>query len=239
MFSPIKSTKVYEQVIEQIQMMIANGDLKKGDKLPSERQLAEQLRVSRTSVREALRALQIIGLIEVKQGDGNFITETFDNCLFEPLSVMFMLQESKPRDIVDLRRIIEIETARLASQRITDGELQELGELIKQLKALNEVQDEKNSVKVDKEFHYKIAHASKNILLFNILNVISALMDNFIEDARGLILTNHGNDILLLDQHENIFRALEKRDPEAAAKAMGVHLDLIIEYIDKNHREDK
>lgn len=234
MFSPIKSTKVYEQVIEQIQTMIANGDLKKGDKLPSERQLAEQLRVSRTSVREALRALQIIGLIEVRQGDGNFITETFDNCLFEPLSVMFMLQESKPRDIVDLRRIIEIETARLAAQRITDEEIVALRELINELKVLNEVQDEKNSVKVDKEFHYKIAHASKNILLLNILNVISSLMDHFIEDARGMILTNYDNDLLLLDQHEKILKALENRDPEAAAKAMGDHMDLIIEYIDRS-----
>lgn len=190
MFSPIKSTKVYEQVIEQIQGMIANGDLKKGDKLPSERQLAEQLGVSRTSVREALRALQIIGLIEVRQGDGNFITESFDHCLFEPLSALFMLQESRPQEIVDLRRVIEVETATLAAQRITDEEIKELGELINQLKLLSEAQDEKNSVKVDKEFHYRIARASKNYLLLNILNVISALMDNFIEDARGMILMN-------------------------------------------------
>lgn len=234
MFSPIKSTKVYEQVIEQIQSMIANGQLKKGDKLPSERQLAEQLGVSRTSVREALRALQIIGLIEVRQGDGNFIKESFDSCLFEPLSVMFMLHESKPQEIVDLRRVIEVETSWLAAKRITDEEIAELGEIIKQLKAFSEVQDEKNSVKVDKEFHYKIAQASKNFMLLNILNVISALMDNFIEDARGMILTNQNNKTLLVEQHENIFRALANRDPKAASDAMREHIDLIIhEYLNK------
>ncbi len=234
MFSPIKSTKVYEQVIEQIQGMIANGDLKKGDKLPSERQLAEQLGVSRTSVREALRALQIIGLIEVRQGDGNFITESFDHCLFEPLSVLFMLQESRPQEIVDLRRVIEVETATLAAQRITEEEIKELGELINQLKALSEAQDEKNSVKVDKEFHYKIAQASKNYLLLNFLNVISALMDNFIEDARGMILMNQQNKGLLVEQHENIYKALARRDPKAAAEAMAIHINLIIkEYLDK------
>lgn len=234
MFSPIKSTKVYEQVIEQIQSMIASGDLKKGDKLPSERQLAEQLGVSRTSVREALRALQIIGLIEVRQGDGNFITESFDHCLFEPLSVLFMLQESRPQEIVDLRRVIEVETATLAAQRITEEEIKELGELINQLKVLSEAQDEKNSVKVDKEFHYKIAQASKNYLLLNFLNVISALMDNFIEDARGMILMNQQNKGLLVEQHENIYKALARRDPKAAAEAMGIHINLIIqEYLNK------
>ncbi|KAB3526763.1 FadR/GntR family transcriptional regulator [Alkaliphilus serpentinus] len=234
MFSPIKSTKVYELVIEQIQNMIANGDLKKGDKLPSERQLAEQLMVSRTSVREALRALQIIGLIEVRQGDGNFIMESFDHCLFQPLSVMFMLHESRPEEIVDLRRIIEMETASLAARRGTDEEIREMGLLIEKLKAYNDLQDEKNSVKVDKEFHYMIAQASKNFLLLNILNVISSLMDNFIENARGMILTNQKNKILLVDQHENIYKAIANRDPKAASEAMRVHIELIIqEYLYK------
>ncbi len=234
MFSPIKSTKVYEQVIQQIQSMIATGELKSGDKLPSERHLAEQLGVSRTSVREALRALQIIGLIEVKQGDGNFIKESFDQCLFEPLSAMFMLHQSRPQEIVDLRRIIEMETASLAAQRISDEEIEELRGLIHQLKGFNEIQDEKNSVKVDKEFHYKIAHSAKNLLLLNVLNVVSALMDNFIEDARGMILMDPQNKDVLIEQHENIFKAIENRNPKEASEAMGVHIDFIIkEYLNK------
>jgi len=234
MFSPIKSTKVYEQVIDQIQMMIANGELKRGDKLPSERQLAEQLQVSRTSVREALRALQIIGLIEVKQGDGNFIKESFDFCLLQPLSVMFMLQQTKPADIVELRKVIEVETATLAAQRITDEEILELKVLVEQLKEYSLNDDEKNSVKVDKELHYKIAQFSKNFLLLNILNVISVLMDTFIEDARGMILTNNENKDVLIMQHENIYKALARRNPEAAANAMRDHIELIIkDYLNK------
>ncbi|SCZ00733.1 FadR/GntR family transcriptional regulator [Alkaliphilus peptidifermentans] len=234
MFVPVKSTKVYEHVIKQIQNMIANGELKRGDKLPSERQLAEQLMVSRTSVREALRALQIIGLIEVRQGDGNFIKDSFDKCLFEPLSVIFMLNESRPEEIVDLRRIIEMETAALAAKRITDDEIIILGNLIKQLKEYGDLDDEKNSVKVDKEFHYMIAQAAKNYLLMSILNVISALMDDFIEDARGIILINQKNKAVLLEQHENIFKAIANRDPKAASEAMNEHINLIIhEYLGK------
>jgi GntR family transcriptional repressor for pyruvate dehydrogenase complex len=234
MFSPIKNTKVYEQVIDQIQRMIANGVLKRGDKLPSERQLAEELKVSRTSVREALRALQIIGLVEVKQGDGNFIKESFDFCLIQPLSVMFMLQQSKPADIVELRKVIEVETATLAAQRITDEEAEELRLLVARLKEYSLNDDEKNSVKADKELHYKIAQLSKNFLLLNILNVISVLMDTFIEDARGMILTKYENKDVLIAQHENIYKALAARDPEAAANAMRAHIELIIkEYLNK------
>ncbi len=234
MFSPIKSTKVYEQVIEQIQTMIANGELKRGDKLPSERQLAEQLQVSRTSVREALRALQIIGLIEVKQGDGNFIKESFDFCLLQPLSVMFMLHQTKPADIVGLRKVIEVETATLAAQNVTDEEIAELKVLVDQLKEFSLADDEKNSVKVDKELHYKIAQASKNFLLLNILNVISVLMDTFIEDARGMILTKYENKDILIMQHENIYKSIAEKNPKKAAKAMSDHIDLIIkDYLNR------
>ena len=77
MFSPIKNTKVYEQVIDQIKEMINEGTLKKGDKLPSERDLAQQLNVGRTSIREAIRALEVIGLIDCKQGEGNYIKSNY------------------------------------------------------------------------------------------------------------------------------------------------------------------
>ena len=79
MFSNISSKKVYEQVIEQIQESIFNGELKKGDKLPSERELSEQMRVSRTSIREALRVLETLGVVESKQGEGNFVCSNIKN----------------------------------------------------------------------------------------------------------------------------------------------------------------
>ena len=129
MFSPIKNTKVYEQVIVQIKDMIDKGTLKKGDKLPSERKLVEQLQVSRASIREALRALEVIGLIECRQGEGNYIKTSFQDNLFEPLSIMFMLEGSNPEAIWELRKIMEVEAAGLASKRITDEQLKELKEI--------------------------------------------------------------------------------------------------------------
>jgi len=233
MFSPIKTTKVYEQVIEQIQQMIIAGDLKRGQKLPSERDLADQLQVGRASVREALRALQIIGVIEVRQGDGSFIRESFEESLFEPLSLIFILQQSKPREIIELRRVIELETAYLAAQRSTDEETREMRELINELKELKDLNDEQKSVEVDQKLHYLIARGAKNLLLLNVLHVSSVLIDNLIAEARGRIMVREENKDVLIEQHEKVVRAIEERNPELAKLAMKEHIDFISkQYLD-------
>lgn len=227
LFKPIKSTKVYEQVIEQIKGMIVGGNLKKGDKLPSERELVEHLQVSRTSIREALRALQIIGLIECRQGEGNYIRNNVENSLFEPLSIMFMLQESTPSEIIEIRKILEVETVALAAHRISNEELEDIEMLIKALKSSD---NENNSVKIDKKFHYLIAQASRNYLIVNILNAISSLMDSYIKEARKRILLDENNRELLSKQHEDIYEALKSRNAKKAADSMKKHLDFANEY---------
>ncbi|KJZ88583.1 transcriptional regulator, putative pyruvate dehydrogenase complex repressor [Clostridium sp. IBUN22A] len=105
MLNPVKNIKVYEAIIEQIKDSVKNGELKSGDKLPSERELAEKLQVSRTSVREALKALSMLGLIDSKHGDGNFIKSNVEDCLLEPLSVVFLLIGNRNEEIFQLRRI--------------------------------------------------------------------------------------------------------------------------------------
>lgn len=228
MLSPIKNTKVYEQVIEQIKAMIADGTLKKGDKLPAERELVEKLQVSRTSIREAMRAMEIIGLIESKQGGGNFVREDFENNLFEPLSIMFMLEKGDPKEIIELRKIIEVETVALAAMRITDEELESIGNIIQDLK---NSANEENAVKIDKRFHYEIAKASKNSLIISILNAISSLIDAYIKDARTRILEDEGNKVLLSSQHEKVYLALKKHDAAEAEEAMKQHLDFANKYM--------
>ena len=200
MFMPIKNAKVYEQVIEQIKTMIISGSLQKGDKLPSERELVDQLKVSRTSIREALRALEIVGLIKCKQGEGNFIRDNFDNSLFEPLSLVFMLEKSNKEDIIEVRRIIEVEAAALAAKRITEDQLKNLEYTIDEIK---NIEDEKILLKLDKNFHYEIAQASNNFILLNIINSCSTLIDSLIQNARYKIeiMENFDNKQELLDQH--------------------------------------
>ena len=227
MFSPIKNTKVYEQVIDQIRNMIDKGTLKKGDRLPSERKLVEQLQVSRASIREALRALEVIGLIECRQGEGSYIKASFQDNLFEPLSIMFMLEGSNQEEIWELRKILEVEAAGLAAKRITLEQLKELKELTQSF--INSENEDINA-EIDKEFHYKIAECSGNILIFNILRTVSILVDHFIVDARKLILKHQGNKGILFSQHNEIYLSIEKHDPAAARQTMRTHLDFANKY---------
>ncbi|OFI06061.1 HTH-type transcriptional regulator LutR [Clostridium acetireducens DSM 10703] len=224
MFSPIKNTKVYEKVIEQIKEMIAKGTFKKGDKLPSEREMAESLKVSRTSIREALRELEIMGIIESRQGEGNFIKDNFENNLFEPLSTIFLLKESNPEEILELRHIIERGSVILAAERITHEELEEIDLLFENAKNSN---SEEELVKVDITFHYKIAQASKNFLIVSILNAISFLIESFIKNTRKNILTEKEHKAMLIQQHRTIFTALKNHDSNAAEKAMSTHLQYV------------
>jgi len=227
MFSPIKNTKVYEQVMDQIREMIDNGVLKKGDKLPSERDLVEELQVSRASIREALRALEVIGLIECRQGEGNFIKSSFQDNLFEPLSIMYTLEGTNPEDILELRKIMEVEASGLAAKRITDEQLGELKEIMERFE---NCADENMNAMIDKELHYKIAEYSGNVLIFNILRTVSHLVDDFIKDTRKLIIADQEKKKILLLQHKDIYLAIEMHSSVAARKAMRQHLDYTNKY---------
>ncbi|MDF2531913.1 MAG: GntR family transcriptional regulator [Clostridia bacterium] len=231
MFNPIKNTKVYEQVIDQIKDMIAEGTLNKGDRLPSERSLVEQLQVSRASLREALRALEVIGLVECKQGEGNYIKTSFEDNLLEPLSIMYRLERSNPKEIWELRKTMEVEAVGLAAKRVTDTQLKELSEL---LLSFNDEEDETYNAEIDKQFHYKLAECSGNILIYNILKTVSVLVEDFIKGARTKILNDKENKKVLFKQHKAMLIAVEKHSSVEARKAMREHLDYAMEFMEKD-----
>lgn len=225
---PVKNTKVYEEVVEHIKRMVENGELKSGDKLPTERAMAEELNVSRASIREAIRSLEVIGLIESRQGAGNYIRKDFSEILLEPLSMIFMLQQGSAIDIYELREVLELSTIMLSAKRISKEELQTLKELIDKFKS-SEI--ESDNVMIDKEFHYTIVKAANNKLITNLLNVVSELIDKFITDSRKIILESSQNKEKLLELHERIYIALEERDDYKAYTALKEHFELIKQYI--------
>lgn len=222
--TPTRNPKAYDQVIEEIKCKIKNGEIKKGDKLPSEREMAESLGVSRTSVREALRALEVIGLIESIQGAGNYIRTNFDNSLFEPLSMMFMLQKNSIKEMYDVRETLELQCARLSARYIEENELELLTAILNRMYL---AKTEEESLKLDIEFHYLIAKTSRNVLLINVLEVISQLMDEFIKQSRMQILQEGNTRENLLEIHENLLSAIRCRNEAKASKAMQEHFDLI------------
>ncbi|BES65038.1 FadR/GntR family transcriptional regulator [Gottschalkiaceae bacterium SANA] len=224
MFVQVKNKKVYQHVIEQIQNMVMTGTLKKGDKLPSERDLVEQLGVSRASIREAIRALEMIGLVESRQGEGNFIGGDINSSFFEPLSVMFMLNGGRSEEILELRRVIEVEAVALAAEKITEEQSLELQQLMDQFRTAT---DETERVQIDKAVHDKIAEIGGNYLILILLSTISSLLETFIRDARGMILREEDNRDLLLAQHQEICDGIIAKDSNRAIEAMKVHLETI------------
>ncbi len=175
-----ENTNISQQIIERIQDMIITGKLSKGDKLPPERQLTEMLGVSRSALREALKALEILGLIERKQGYGNFITGDLEKNFFKPLSLSFILDKGSADDILDLRCILEEFCAKEACTHATAHDIKNLRLILDEFK---ETGDLSEKAQLDKKFHYEIARMSDNRLIINIMESIRYLMDLVFETS--------------------------------------------------------
>ncbi|MDO4535934.1 MAG: FadR/GntR family transcriptional regulator [Clostridium perfringens] len=220
-----KTNRAYEIVIESIKEKIKDGTLKKGEKLRPEREIAEDLGVSRASVREAIRALDVIGIIESKQGAGNYIKETFEESIIQPLSVMFLLEQNDLTEINEFRSILESQAAVLAAERIDEEDVRELEKLIAEM---SETTDEVKNTEIDRELHYIIDNASKNRVISSILNVISELIDESIKGTRSeLTKLDVTNSKKLLEIHKELVDAMKNRDKKKAFEAMRKHRKII------------
>ena len=230
-FKPIKSIKVYEQVIDQIKEMIYTGQLKRGDKLPSERELRAQLHVSRASIREAFRVLEMIGLIESRPGEGTFIKDSQDSIGLEPLSLILMLEDNLSLELLELRRLLEIESVQLAADRATEEELEEINKYNKIL--ADSAGHEDYSIKADSMFHFTIAKASKNKVLYDVMMAISEAMDFHIKYTRTKLVSEKTSMMKFVEHHHNIYMALKERNKGKAAEEMKTHLNYVEELIKK------
>ena len=230
MFSNITNKKIYQQVINQIQDMILSGKLKKGDKLMSERELSEKMGVSRTSIREALRVLETMGIIEGRQGEGNFICNNIESSLIQPISMMFILNNGSYEEILELRNMIELEAVKLAAIRGTEEEFEELKMISQNLTNNDENCDKED---IDKKIHYKIACMSKNFLIKSLYKISLNLLEDFIVNSRQKIVNYYNEEEILNNQHKKICDAIIAREPENAYKYMKEHLDLIKITMDK------
>lgn len=220
-----KTNRVYEVVIESIKEKIKDGTLKKGEKLRPEREIAEDLGVSRASVREAIRALDVIGLLESKQGAGNYIKETFEESLIQPLSVMFLLEQNDLTEINEFRSILESQAAVLAAERIDEDDVRKLESLIAEMR---ETTDEVKNARIDRQLHYIIDNASKNRVISSILTVISELIDESIKGTRNeLTKLDATNGEKLLEIHEELVDSMKNRDKKKAFEAMEKHRQII------------
>ncbi|WMJ80595.1 FadR/GntR family transcriptional regulator [Clostridium sp. MB40-C1] len=232
-FRSIENKKVSQLVIQQIKDSIYDKKLKKGDRLPTVSELQKTLGVSRTSIREAFSALELIGVIETRTGEGTFIANDGEGIKFlEPLSLILALEENVVEELLELRLVLECDCIRLAVNRITDEELDNMKNYIEILENSNG--NEKSSIEADMMFHYTIAKASRNKVLYQVLASISEVMNFHIKNTRTRLVSDSVTMNTFIEQHLQIYNAMKKRDEEAALDALKGHLDYLDKLINMN-----
>lgn len=218
--TPIKRVRVYEDIVRRILQMIHEGDLKIGDRLPAERDLSNSLGVSRSSVREALRALELLGHIETRVGidGGSFVREVGTEKAQAILKSMFSLTRESLTDLVEVRLILETRSASLAAERRTEEDVSVIEAALQSMK--EELEDGDVGLRGDHLFHESVAKASHNKFLL----LLSQMLEEMVEDTRLQTLSLPGVPELALQDHTEVAEAIKAQDVELAAANMVKHL---------------
>ena len=223
---PIRPKKISEEIVEQIKALIARGELKPGDRIPSERDLATMLGVSRPSVREALTVLEANGFVESRQGGGTYVRALTETSITDPLARLVEAKDPKLlRALVEVRMGLESWSAYLAAQRADAGELAEM-------RRLYEIMAEQAAgggwnARVDADFHYAITAAAHNSLQMHVLDSNHTLFHPKIQVALQEFYRQRDHIEKLLTQHRDILEAITARDPERARQRMLAHLAMV------------
>jgi GntR family transcriptional repressor for pyruvate dehydrogenase complex len=221
LFGAMERDTLSMKIAKKILSLIKEKQLRPGDRLPSERELAHMMQVSRPSLREALRALQIMNIIENRQGSGNYITSLEPKKLIEHLEAVFVLDDSTYLDLFQARKILETGIAELAAASITDSEVEEMEALVEEAKG--KVDDTEAFLRLDLELHNRIIKAARNSILELFMSSINQLSlysrRRTAESPKIRWQTMH--------DHHAIVKALKSRDPGEARSAMFRHLSRV------------
>ncbi|HLG69460.1 MAG TPA: FadR/GntR family transcriptional regulator [Chloroflexota bacterium] len=218
-FQTVKRSRVWEDIVTQILQLMGDGNLTAGSRLPAERELAASLGVSRPSVREAMRQLELMGVIESRQGAGAFVKEVSDDDLVQPLGLLLRGRKHLLRDILETRKVIEPHIARLAATKASPQAIAGLQQLVDRQQ--RKVDAGQLAIDEDSQFHHGLARASGNRVL---LLLVESCMDLLIE-SRKLNLQSPERARRSVEGHAELLRALKVRDADAAFAAMARHLD--------------
>ena len=216
--------KGYQIIISELQKMLANGELKCGDKLPSERNMTTLFHLSRTSVREALRAMEMIGIVEKRHGEGNYIVNNAESSLTDVLSIMLILNDGALDEFMEFRKWIELGAVKSVIASSSEEEILSLDE---KLSAYADSSSVHERTLKDIDFHKAIVWLSGNPFFISIFNAISALAVNHLETIIQR-LTSDGKDSAKVDsiyqEHEMILNAIKKRDYTMAERFLDYHI---------------
>lgn len=233
--TPVTRTTLTADIYRKLVSHIIRGVWKPGTRIPAERQLGQQLGVGRASLREALKALEIMGLIETRLGDGTYVCQRSEFLSKPLLWAITSSSETEVYELVEARKLIETELAGLAAERATADDLKEIGKHLDRMERSPQAPSE--LLQADIEFHLAIGEAAHNSILMNALNLIRNLLQEWI----GRTLQEPGVYTRALEHHKAIFFAVAKKNVPAARAAMLAHLEemarLYIQAQDKQKDE--
>jgi GntR family transcriptional regulator, transcriptional repressor for pyruvate dehydrogenase complex len=220
-FEAVPRTKLYQKVVKQVQDIIRDGLLRPGDMLPPERELAEMLHVSRGSLREAILALESMGLVEPRHGEGTVVRDLSAAPLVNQLSAMLVQKRALVGELLEFRLMIEPTLAARAAANATKEEIANLEEILNRQQA--KVDQGELAIDEDSKFHYAIAQAARNSVVLKVLDVF---MD-YLRDSRELSLQVEGRPQRSLNSHRRILNAIARKNPAAAEMAMRKHISTV------------
>ncbi|MGC2170151.1 MAG: FadR/GntR family transcriptional regulator [Candidatus Sulfotelmatobacter sp.] len=223
-FETVRRKKVYEDVARQIERLILKK-LRPGDKLPSERELAEILSVSRSSIRDAIRSLELAGMVEPRQGAGTIVREVSASSVANPLANSLKRKEELMSELLDFRRILEPPLAGRAATHASPEEISEMEDILNRQE--QKLRKAESTIGEDSEFHYAVAMASGNSVVLKVLDILMDLL----RETRERSLQVEGRPQKSLAGHRRILAAIKRHDTEAAKAAMRRHIEDVEEIV--------
>jgi GntR family transcriptional regulator, transcriptional repressor for pyruvate dehydrogenase complex len=221
LFAPIKKRRVAEAIADRLRALIVNGTLPAGRPLPGERLLAVRFGVSRGSVRDAFRMLEMIGLLEMRHGQGTFPRELSVDRLVTPLASVLAHSRDLEGELMDVRRMFEPAVARAAAARMADDDLDALRRIVAAQRG--KLRSGQSAILEDSAFHAALARATRNTVVVRVMETLNDLL----LESRKRALQQRNRPERSLAGHEAVVAALARRDGEGAARAMHRHIDQI------------
>jgi GntR family transcriptional repressor for pyruvate dehydrogenase complex len=221
---PVSKASLSDKIVDQITDLISRDVLKPGERLPSERDLCTMFGVGRTSVREALRSLSVMGILDGRVGEGTFVCDNSSKYLEKSMQWGLLLDRKTVQDLIETRLMLETETASLAAQRATPADVRGIGAALAAMEDSIDADD--RFLEHDLSFHLLMARATQNPILNNLLTMIRTYLQEWIKGslAEPTSREKTGRARKSLAEHREIFNALQHGDEEGCRKAMKTHI---------------
>lgn len=238
-FSRVTPEKLSQSVVRQIEQLILRGILRPGERLPSERDLAEKLGVSRPSLRDAIADLADRGLLISRAGSGVFVADVLGSAFSPALIQLFATHAEAVSDYIGFRRDMEGLAAERAALLGSETDLRLIDTIFRKMEAAHQKRNPSDEAQLDAEFHMAIIEASHNVIMLHMLRSMFDLLRQGVFYNRQMLFRNRMTRDQLLDQHRAMNTAVQARDPAAARAAVEVHLHYVEQAFQDRMRAEK